>query len=199
MRRLFPLISLLGILAVASFGQMRGGFRGGFHAPSFRSGRMGFPHANFGFGHRGFNVFRGRFFSPFTYPIFWDWGWGSGWDSPSYPYYANAPQPNVIVIYPQAQPVAPVVLAQPTTSATPRYGVPQEAPAPDPDPAAPVFSLAFKDHSVARAAAYWVTGPTLHYVTTEGKHYAIPLNQVDRTLSLELNRAGGVAFGLPQL
>jgi hypothetical protein len=215
MRKLFPLISLLCVLTTALFAQMRGGFRGGLGGGfrgGFHGGLGGGFHGGFrtpairsGFGHRGFGGFRSGFFSPFSYPIFFSDFWGPGWDysyNPylSYPFssYPYPPQPNVIVIYPPPQPAPPpVVIEENSPPNTVRYETRQRNSQPDPGSEQPVFSLAFKDHSVSRAVAYWVVGKTLNYVTTQGKRYAIPLAQVDRPTSMKLNRERGVAFGLP--
>jgi hypothetical protein len=42
-----------------------------------------------------------------------------------------------------------------------------------------------------------VDGKTLHYVTLEHLEKQAPLDQVDRSLSLQLNRERHVAFHLP--
>jgi hypothetical protein len=183
------------------FAQMRGGSHGGFGHGGFGHGFGGHgggfrgPGFHSGFRNPGFFGFRGGYIGPFSYPYLFDSFWD--WDNSFYPSsapYSYSPQPNVVVIYPPpAAPAPPVVIQQTLPPATVQYASPPDDPSPD----RPVFTLAFKDRSVSQAAAYWVVGKTLHYVTTEGKRYAVPLAQVDRPLSLKLNREKGVAFGLP--
>lgn len=62
---------------------------------------------------------------------------------------------------------------------------------------APIYLLAFTDHTIRAAAAYWVDGKTLHYVTLEKEQKQAPLDTVDRDLSLQLNRERRVPFSLP--
>jgi hypothetical protein len=40
-------------------------------------------------------------------------------------------------------------------------------------------------------------GDTLHYITPEGRRAQMPLGQVDRARSEQLNRESGLDFGLP--
>lgn len=63
--------------------------------------------------------------------------------------------------------------------------------------AAPIYLLAFTDHVIRAAAAYWVDGKTLHYLTLEYEQKQGPLETVDRDLSLQLNRERRVPFSLP--
>jgi len=62
---------------------------------------------------------------------------------------------------------------------------------------APIYLLAFTDHTIRAAAAYRVDGKTLHYVTLEHERKQAPLETVDRDFSLQLNRERHVAFSLP--
>jgi hypothetical protein len=63
--------------------------------------------------------------------------------------------------------------------------------------ASPIYLFAFKDHSIRAAAAYWVDGTTLHYVTLEHESRQVPLDSVDRELSNQLNRERRVQLSLP--
>src|ERR1035437_6421240 len=74
-------------------------------------------------------------------------------------------------------------------SLTQRYG--------DLSGAAPIYLLAFTDHVIRAAAAYWVDGKTLHYLTLEYEQKQGRLETVDRDLSLQLNRERRVPFSLP--
>jgi hypothetical protein len=65
-------------------------------------------------------------------------------------------------------------------------------------PPAPYFLIAMKDKTINAAAAYWVDGPMLNYVTQQGVHVIVRLDLVDRGLSRELNRQRNVEFRLPE-
>ncbi len=122
-------------------------------------------------------------------------------------YYPPAPEPAPnVVVYQPAQPAPPVVINQyfssevapkPAEESNVRvYDAPVRAPAEPPE--APLsFLIATKDRSVFSAAAYWVEGDALHYVTPRGKHENIPLANVDRELSEKLNENHQVQFRLP--
>lgn len=65
-------------------------------------------------------------------------------------------------------------------------------------PARPaLYLIALKDQSIHAAAAYWVEGKTLHYLTRDGKQEEAPLDTVDRELTLRLNHERGVEIQLP--
>jgi hypothetical protein len=61
-----------------------------------------------------------------------------------------------------------------------------------------IYLIAFKDHHIIAAKAYWAEGNTLHYVTREGEHKQAPFDSIDRTFSEQLNRDRHVAFQLPR-
>jgi len=58
------------------------------------------------------------------------------------------------------------------------------------------YLIAFKDHSIYSAFAYWVDGDTLHYVTPQRVHNQVSLALVDRDLTNKLNR-GRMQVTLP--
>jgi hypothetical protein len=60
-----------------------------------------------------------------------------------------------------------------------------------------VVLIAFTDHTIRAAAAYWVEGSVLHYVTLEHEQKSAPLNLVDRDMCVRLNRERHVTFSLP--
>ena len=70
-----------------------------------------------------------------------------------------------------------------------------EEPANATDP--PHYLLAFKDHSVYSAVAYWVDGDTLHYFTAGNIHNQASMSLIDRPLTERLNRELGIDFTLP--
>jgi hypothetical protein len=60
------------------------------------------------------------------------------------------------------------------------------------------YLLAFKDHSVYSAVAYWVDGDTLHYFTTGNVHNQASMSLLDRELTVRLNKELGIDFRLPE-
>ena len=66
------------------------------------------------------------------------------------------------------------------------------------DASAAIYSIAFKDHTVEAATAYWADDLMLHYMTAGGAHVQVRLDRVDRELSGKLNRLKGVEFSLPR-
>ena len=61
----------------------------------------------------------------------------------------------------------------------------------------PTYLIAFTDHTIYAAVAYWLEGNTLHYVTNQNTHNQVSLDLVDRELSNRLNRERSVDFRLP--
>lgn len=179
-----------------------GGYRGGYYGGYY--GR--------GWGYRGYY---GGYYWPYSYYPYFGFGYsswpgyydyGSGYDSyayPSYSYPAYQPASNVSVVYPPPQTqTAPstvyVERANPSLRQYDEYG--QEVGQPAPAAASngsPVYLIAFRDKSIRAAMAYWVEGKTLHYVTQEHEQKQVPVDTVDRDLSLRLNRERRVQFSLP--
>ena len=60
------------------------------------------------------------------------------------------------------------------------------------------YLIAFKDHSIYSAFAYWVEGDTLHYVTPQRVHNQSSLSLVDRELTEQLNRDRKMQVKLPK-
>jgi len=144
---------------------------------------------------------------------------GGFYDSSYYgnPYYGNSyygqptgqdqqQQPNVTVVYPP-QP-APVIInqfgppqgqgGQPYQPSEPPVQPQMIEPQQDSSTAAgPHYLIAFKDHSIYSAVAYWVDGDTLHYFTTGSTHNQASLALVDRELTERLNREMGTDLRLP--
>jgi hypothetical protein len=63
-------------------------------------------------------------------------------------------------------------------------------------PEAPRYLLAFKDHTIYSAVAYWADGETLHYFTNGNTHNQVSMSLVDRPLTERLNRELGIEFSL---
>jgi hypothetical protein len=60
------------------------------------------------------------------------------------------------------------------------------------------YLIAFKDHTVYSAVAYYTEGDTLHYFTSGNVHNQVSLSLVDRQLTSQLNRERNVDVRLPQ-
>jgi hypothetical protein len=59
------------------------------------------------------------------------------------------------------------------------------------------FLIAFKDHTIYSAIAYWVDGETLHYFTAGNTHNQVSVSLVDRALTERLNKDTGLEVKLP--
>jgi hypothetical protein len=116
------------------------------------------------------------------------------------------PQPNdAVADQPQAPAPAPVIInnyysGMPAPAAGPETAQ-QQAPPPAGD-ATPVtepshYLIAFQDHTIYAATAYWVDGDTLHYFTPGNVHNQVSLALVDRPLTERLNKEAGVNVKLP--
>ena len=195
-------------------GGFRGGFRSGFFGPrrSFIGvGFGGWPWWGGGWG--GWGGGWGGWGPSYVSDIGWDpgyYGGDPGYYGGGYPasYSAGYPQqssPNVTVVYPPQAPASNTVVLDRSGGSVTReydqYGQEinrQPAAVTDSGPQGPqVFLIAFRDHTIRAAAAYWVEGAVLHYVTLEHEQKTAPLNQVDRDLCVRLNRERRVVFSLP--
>jgi hypothetical protein len=141
----------------------------------------------------------GAVYVPYAYPVY-----TGGYDAYAQP---QQQQPNVTVIYPAPQP--PVVINQSFVPAQPmvqEMGAPASGDvsginvyqgparnAEDVDAAAaqasqPYYLIAFKDHSIYSAIAYWIDGETLHYFTSGNTHNQVSMALVDKDLTERLNK-----------
>jgi len=129
-------------------------------------------------------------------------------------YFGEPNEPQITVMYPTPQIAPQVVINQNFAPDVVRPIVreyvsdsdggirvyePAPAPsaAPTPTEENPTYLIAFKDHTIYAAVAYWVEGETLHYVTKQNTHNQVSLDLIDRELSLRLNRERSVDFRLP--
>jgi hypothetical protein len=58
------------------------------------------------------------------------------------------------------------------------------------------YLIAYKDHSIYSALAYWLEGDTLHYVTTQNTHNQASLALIDLEQTAKLNADSNVPFSL---
>jgi hypothetical protein len=82
-----------------------------------------------------------------------------------------------------------------TPTATADDYQPVEEPASTAEPSH--YLIAFKDHSIYSAVAYWVDGDTLHYFTSGNTHNQASVSLVDRDLTERLNKESGLEVKLP--
>jgi hypothetical protein len=201
-----------GFRGGGSAGFNRGGFSGG----GFRGGWGGGFSGYRGYGgYRGFGGFRGT-------TAFWGGGlgfgfgfggWGYSYPYYSYPYvggywpgysdiypydygYSYAAPATTIVYAPTPAPVV-VERANPVTHEYDQFGQELKGAGAATPGAPPVYLFAFRDHVIRAAAAYWVDGQTLHYVTLQHEEKQAPLDTLDRSLTLQLNRERRVTVQLP--
>ncbi len=162
-------------------------------------GGTGFGRPAGNFGRRGTGAV---YAYPVAVPVYVG---GYGMYDGSYAPYGTEPaaqQPNVTVIMPPQAP--PVIINQFGPGATPAQGaappIAQET-APQEDQQAANqqthYLIAFKDHTIYSAVAYWVDGDTLHYFTTGNTHNQVSISLVDRALTERLNRESGLEVRLP--
>ena len=104
---------------------------------------------------------------------------------------APAPQQPVIVNqYFGAQGIAP-------QENVPQPGTDTQLPANIPAPPQNYYLIAYKDHVIYSALAYWVEDKTLHYVTTQNAHNQASLDLIDLNLTKTLNQSNNLPFTIP--
>ena len=170
--------------------------------PGFRSSN-GFGRGP-GYGN-GYGRRRANTSGIYAYPVFiggYGPAYGNGYAPPDQPSDAppaaqSGPPPVVINQY---FGTPPPDQAPPPDSANSNFHY-YQAPA-NTEAAAPADSsyylIAFKDHTVYSAVAYYVDGDTLHYFTIGNVHNQVSLSLVDRQLTEQLNRQHNVEVRLPQ-
>jgi hypothetical protein len=174
--------------------------------PTFAS-RLGATVSGLNDGRR-FRRFNAPLLVPYAYPIY-PGGYG---DYSGYPGYAQD-QPNITIINPPQQ-TPQVIINQNFVPerATPLiheytedssgvhvYEVPGRNPVENaPEDATEYYLIAFKDHSIYSAFAYWVEGDTLHYVTPQRVHNQASVALVDRELTEKLNRERNLQVKVPK-
>jgi hypothetical protein len=135
---------------------------------------------------------------PFVWPIYGGGYTGGFYDNPYLgdPSIAQPqqPSPNVVVVYPPVQQSAMLSpYSDPGLAAAPAPAPPAQAAAEQPPEH---YLIAFKDHTVYAAVAFWVQGDTLHYFTAGNMHNQVSLSLIDKELTERLNRESGVTLNL---
>ncbi len=208
--------SVVGLLALAVPAAAQHGGRssalGGSLAPrgamSRPLGGIAGPSAGFGRGYRGYTsrAYRGLYGYPYGYSYYvpgyfddYDDYWNNYYYPPATPATAYVPAPSA----PEAsqQPViinqyfgvpAPAAPSGPpqTTSSTQTPGAPLTEPT-------NYYLIAYKNHAIYTALAYWVEDKTLHYVTLQNTHNQASLDLIDLNLTKTLNQSNQVPFSIP--
>ena len=182
----FPRLVVPGAVTDPTFLMRRGAAGSGFGRPG--DGRFGNRRNN----NNGVLV-------PYAVPVYV----GGFYDNP---YLPDGPgpgpapqqQPNVVVVYPQVVP-QPTVYAPPNDS----YAQPSPDQSTQPASAEPApseqehYLIAFKDHTIYSALAFYVEGDTLHYFTSGNTHNQVSLSMVDKALTERLNKESGIDMKLP--
>ena len=157
-------------------------------------------------GPAGSRVDNNRFPGLIGYPVYVG-GYYGGYNTGYGDYFNGFPQapqePNVTVVNaPPAQPAQPIVINQYFNSLPPQASQPSDDQAlriyqhqTEPAQAAAAsaaseprtYLIAYKDHSVYSAIAYWVEGHTLHYVTGQNTHNQSDLSLIDMEFTKKLN------------
>jgi hypothetical protein len=182
--------SHIGSLGYRGGYSVRGGygFRGGYY-PSYRS--YGFASSGYyGGGYYGGGYYGGWYSQPYFSSYY-----GSPYYSTyPYSYYSEPP------VYYEYESAPPVIIRQEVRSdswrSVAREYEPVREPARDPDQPV-VYLIAYKDHVIRQAIAYWVEGGTLHYVDREKRQHEVSLDQIDQRFSEQINRDRRVPFRLP--
>ena len=153
--------------------------------------------------------FRQPVLVPFAYPVYvgdlGGYGYnGNGYGGPGYGYAPDPPpQPQgpQVVINQNFIPAAPAMrdYTDDSSASTHVYQAPGREPVDtSAEEGTSYYLIAFKDHSIYSAFAYWVEGDTLHYVTPQRVHNQASLSLVDRELTDKLNRDRNLQVKLPK-
>ena len=108
--------------------------------------------------------------------------------APAAMYPPETARPVMIQVGPDFPSRAPMSAYQPPAAAT----VDETAPGSE------RYLIAFKDHTVYSALAYWFDGDTLHYFTPGNVHNQVSVSLVDRDLTARLNKELGIEFHMPE-
>lgn len=144
---------------------------------------------------------------PYAYPVFiggygnygYGSGYGYGYDNPAPPDQPDPPQTivNQNFVPEHATPVIREYGDDSSSDGVRVYDAPGREPTAPAQDDVDYYLIAFKDHTIFSAFAYWVDGDTLHYVTAQRVHNQASLSLVDRELTARLNRNHGMQVKLP--
>jgi hypothetical protein len=136
-----------------------------------------------------------------AYPVYLGGYYDSSYIAPQAPSDYQQQQPNITIVMPPQQTPAPVIINNyypgattdnPNAQPTSEQAAEQAAAASEPSH----YLIAYKDHTIYAAVAYWVDGDTLHYFTSGNTHNQVSVSLVDRDLTARLNKDAGVEVKL---
>ena len=191
--------------ARGGFGGLSSGFRGynGYRGSGYRYYRGGY---GFGFGGYGYGPYYGYGYYPWTgygysyWPSYSD-NYSDSYYPDTYGYSPYNPSPNVTVVYPPAQAAPPVVYntgaAHPVGHSYDQYGQEIQPAGSSAEARSPIYLIALNSGVIYPASAYRVEGNVLHYSALDRQEKQVSLDQVDRSLTLRLNRERRVPMNLP--
>lgn len=160
------------------------GNRGNFHSASPAYRAYGYPW--------GYSYYIPGYFDYLDADSYYDPAYGAPAPAaPPYPAEPASPQQPVII----NQYFGTQSPAQDTTAPAPSAND-GRTPANSSTPAN-YYLIAYKNHSVYPALAYWVEDKTLHYVTTENTQNMASLDLIDLSLTKRLNQSNEVPFSIP--
>lgn len=150
----------------------------------------------------------GAYMYSYPYPVYVGGGYydssAAGYVDPN----AVAPVQQTVAAPPPQGPASPIIINIGVPTAPPAPAGPPESYQPpaqqqsqqeDTSAAEPShYLIAFKDHTIYSAVAYWVDGATLHYFTSGNVHNQVSLSLVDRELTERLNKEIGMPVNLPK-
>ena len=193
-------------------GLSRGGFAqrpimGGFHGGNngFRGPYRGTLHG--GYRNYGYRRYGSRFIGYYGWP-FYGYGYGLGFGYGYDPFWSDYSTPTVNYSYPYysgatyAPDYSAYAYPPPEPALQPPPVVYEALPPPparqERNPNEPIsYLIAFNDHNIKLALAYWTENHNLRYVTMQHEIKTAPLITVDRDLSMRLNQERRITFSLP--
>jgi hypothetical protein len=138
------------------------------------------------------------YYSAYSDPGYYGYDSGYGYAPPAYapPSYGYAAPPAVNDNYaPEVErPAVREYVPPPSSSNYP--GPPQQGP--PPATTSSYYLIAFPNGSVSVVVAYWTKGDMLHYVTRDKVEHQLPISQIDRDLTEQLNHERNVEFRIPR-
>jgi hypothetical protein len=130
---------------------------------------------------------------PGGFPLGLGYGYGFGGYGYAAPYPVAPPVVNNVVLV--QQPAIPAAPPEPIHSSIQNVKGDSEQAAGDAPPA--FFAIVLKNGSRLTASAVWVQGNDARYVDSDGQGHRVPLADVDRTATREVNQARRLNLRLP--
>ena len=194
-----------------------GGYGRGFYGRGFGYGRFGYGRFGYGWpyylgwgypwwGYGGYwpSYYYGYPYSYYYPDTYADSGYGySDPGDSAYGYGDGSYDPQAQTMTPaQAMAPPPTSYQRPVHSVTHTYDeygqeVPSAGSGSYTANSSPIYLIAEKGGEIQAAASYWVTGQTLHYITTDRQEKQVALGSIDRALTQQLNRERHVTLTLP--